>query len=450
MYLAYLMDENRPAGLKDNADRYLGGGSEQSKDLGNLLVLWGLGKDEMWRLPASAVEPYACQDVRLPPLIIEHLKEKADTGTLAVWEELNDLLLVVFDMERVGIHCEAARMSEFSRECMENMRRLEIEMKKVFGHGFNPASPKVVAARLGLPDATEESIMSSKHPFAPLVVEHRAWNKALTTYYNKYRDVMDPHGNVHSSFKIHGTVTGRLSSRNPNMQAVPTWTPQQRVKEVFTAEEGRVLAELDYSQAEIRMAAHYTRDENLMNAVKSGRDIHQETANLTGLPRQAAKMLNFSVVYGAGAASLAPKLGVSESVAYDFLQKYHGAYPGFRDVSRVVERTARERGYISLYTGRRRHFNHPDAETRKGFSNLIQGGVGEMVRRAMVKAHPFVKGRAGFITNQVHDSLWLNLPQEGAEETILGVKKIMEDRQFAVPIVVDAKMGQDMKNMRKV
>lgn len=452
MLLAALVDENRSVALKECADRYLGSGSEESGDLNRTLALWGLSKAEMWRLPASAVEPYACQDVRLPVKLIEKLSGAVDAETRAVWEELNEFSMTVYDAEHAGVHVDAGIVATLTAECYANMQRLERELKSVFGPGFNPSSPKVVAARMGLRDATEASVTASKHPYAPMVIEYRSWQKAATTYFNKYMEVMDASGNVHTNFRITGTVTSRLSSSNPNMQAVPTWSLQQRVKEAFTPRGGgRVLAELDYSQAEIRVAAHYTRDEHLVEAVKSGKDIHQQTADLTGLTRQAAKTLNFSVVYGIGAASLAPNLGVSEKEAWEFLQKYHDVYPGFREVSRTAERIARDRQYIKMYTGRRRHFNHPDAETRKAFSNLIQGGVGEMVRRAMVRAHPLVVGAAGFIVNQVHDSLWLDIPEEGSEELVREVRKQMEDQpQFSVPILVDAKIGKNMHDMKKV
>lgn len=451
--LAQLMDENNSLKLKTVAPRYLGYGAEDQNELDEKLVLWGLTKAEMWRLPPSAVEPYACTDVRLPPLVQAKLIEMLGPKQEALWMEINELILHIYDMEVNGITIDRSHIPTLVQYTHERMLKVDAKLKEMFGPGFNPNSPKQVKARLHLPDSKEETLELSKHPAAPLILEYRGLSKATSSYYDPYEKLSYPDGRIHSNFNPTGTVSGRLSSRDPNVQAVPVWDSEQRVKELFISRhpESHVLVEADYSQAELRMAAVDTRDEELIRAIAEGKDLHQATADATGLDRDTAKRINFSVVYGIGAPKLAINLKVPEKKAYEFLQTYHGTYPGFRNQARVAEKIARERGYIRLWTGRLQHFNTPDAETRKAFSRRVQGGVAEMVRVAMTKVAPIVNDAGGYIINQVHDSLWMELPRNSVDELIPIIRGAMEDQpQFDVPFKVDVKKGDNMAKMEKV
>ena len=276
---------------------------------------------------------------------------------------------------------------------------------------------------------------------AKLVQEARGWKSVDSRYYTPYLNAMDAENLLHCSLNLIGTYTGRLSCSNPNLQAVAKSTEVFKVKDVFTARPGFLMIQADYKQAEMRLVTHYTKDKLMKELIENDADLHSETANRLGIPRQAAKRLNFSVIYGIGARHLSESLRVDLPVARDYLEKYHGLYPGFRKLMYQCEDFAKEYGYIEMWTGRLRHFNVPEADPHKAMSNLIQGGVAEIVRVAISRLFPAITDIGGRMLMQVHDSIIFEVPEDQINVALPTIKLIMEDFDFDPKPGVDIEYG---------
>ena len=267
-------------------------------------------------------------------------------------------------------------------------------------------------------------------------------------YYVPYLEEADPEGTLHCNLNLIGTYTGRLACSHPNLQAVAKATEVFKVKDVFTAREGYTMIQSDYKQAEMRLVTHYTKDPVMRELILSDADLHSETANRLSIPRQAAKRLNFSVIYGIGYRKLAENLKVEEPVAKDYLERYHGLYPGFRRLMAQCEEFAKEYGYIEMWTGRLRHFNVPAADPHKAMSNLIQGGVAEVVRVAISRLYPAVNDLGGRMLMQVHDSIIFEVPDDRLAEALPTIRLVMEDFDFDPPMGVDVEFGKSWGTFR--
>jgi DNA polymerase-1 len=281
------------------------------------------------------------------------------------------------------------------------------------------------------------------------VLRYRWYIKAVNTYYDKYLGFLDGNNLIHANFNLTGTVTGRISSSKPNMQQIPRWSEEQKVKDVFIAGEGYTLLEADYSQAEIRVAAHYTKDPGVLAIFDNGLDYHAETAKKLGIPRQDAKVVNLAINYGAGAFTIAQQLRRPESEVKKILIDYHKQFPGFRKTSKEAERIADEKGYVRYWTGRRRHFNHPTAQSRTAFNSVVQGGTAEMVRRTMQRLDDELPEALQLA--QVHDSIIFKIPKSELARLAPEIKRIMEDQpQFSVAMKVDMKEGERWSEMKEM
>jgi len=282
---------------------------------------------------------------------------------------------------------------------------------------------------------------------ARIVSEYRQWSKISGTYYQKYLEHMDNDCKIHTSLHLTGTVSGRLSSSNPNLQAIPRKTDVYKVKDIFVALPGHYFVQADYSQAEMRIGTSYANEERMRDKIMRGADMHTETAEELGIPRDAAKRLNFGVIYGIGKVSLAKQLKIPEKLAAQYLNKYHAMYPGFRQLNKKCEAMAEQRGYIRMWTGRVRRYDNYNP-THKAMSNLIQGGVAEMMRVVITKLDeeiPEIK-----MCLQVHDSIVFQVPIDGFDEYMKHIRRIMEDiPSFDVPMKVDLEYGERWGRTRK-
>jgi DNA polymerase-1 len=244
-----------------------------------------------------------------------------------------------------------------------------------------------------------------------------------------------------------GTVTGRLSCANPNLQALPRDDELFGIKGAIKARPNYKLLQADYSQAEVRLVAHYSGDHNLIRMINSGVDSHQFVADEIGVTRQVGKTLNFSVIYGVGAFTLSERLNCSEQQAESFLKAYHTRYPGFKRVYETSERMAHKYRFITMWSRRRRHYNLGPYLTpyRKGSSNLIQGGVGELLRERQTAVHMEMQKYGVEQVLQVHDSAVMEVPADDVLELAKRIKELMEDRtRFKVPFVVDINWGDNL------
>jgi DNA polymerase-1 len=364
-----------------------------------------------------------------------------------LWEEVDrDFMVLLGKMEDKGIPVDKAMCRDLELQCMERMDKIQEELgfdpnkqketvEKLFseppvGYGLTPVS---YTAKTGKPQVNKEFFEKTSHPVVGLLQEYATLKKQLTSYFRPYQELGGNDSRIHPSFKQHGTVTGRLSCANPNLQQVPR---DSFVKNVFMPEGGYDLVELDYSNLELRLVARYAQSPTLMEEFsKRSGDAHGRVAQALQVERFKAKVVNFLTVYGGGKTALAKQLNVSENEAEKILKDYRRSYPEiFRAMDAAGQAAHGTNGVVRMWTGRERHFKR-SSDYHKAFNSVIQGGAFEIVKRSMLKLD-----KAGLdIRNQVHDSVWLNTndPQE-VEEGI----HIMEDwvhETFGMPFFVDSK-----------
>lgn len=451
MLSAHLLNENeKNFQLKELSAKYLGDESKdaQSALVGRLREL-GFGKGEMWKLPASEVAEYACDDVKLTRRLADFHRPFLDKYSLTeLWGSVCDYQRVLTQLEMRGMLVDPAIIEGKIIECDEQSDRAYGRLADRAGYKINPNSPKQVCAFLRTESSRAEILEQLATPEAELVRTYRDWTKVRNTYYRKFLTSMDAGFFIHPNLRMTGTVTGRLSCSDPNLQAIPRETQIYTVKDCFVARPGYYLVEADYSQAELRMTCHYGRERNMAALLIAGQDIHSATAEFLKIPRFVAKQLNFSVVFGVGAATLSERLKISIEEAARFLALYHGRYPGFRRLYRACDRQARKDGYIRLQTGRMRHFNCPRAPTHKASSNLSQGSVAEMLRLAMLRIDEELSGEDVHQLMQVHDSLLFEIPIGSERQLLPLIRHCMEDFSFDPPPRVDIKIGTTWGNVK--
>jgi len=473
MLALHLVNENEPSfKLKEVCDRYgIGDGSLQESVLEDRVFerCQELGlecsrsprannntKSMMHVLGPALVEPYACDDVRLTRQLMELLREALDIGGLTeIFRQVCYYSRIVVEMEHVGMHVDRECISRYQREAEENAADALARLHEAAGFELNPNSPKRVCEWLGVESSAADRLVElidaggEQAERARLIQEARGWLSVDSRYYTPYLASMDADDVLHCNLNLIGTYTGRLSCSKPNLQAVARATEVFKVKDVFTAREGMTMIQADYKQAEMRLVTHYTKDPIMRELIESDADLHTATAEMLGIPRNAAKRINFSVIYGIGYRKLAQNLRVEEKVAKDYLERYHGLYPGFRKLMYEMEDRAKMQGYIEMWTGRIRHFNVPQADPHKAMSNLIQGGVAEIVRVAISRLYPAIRDIGGRMLMQVHDSVIFEVPDGELAVALPTIKMIMEDFEFTPRVGVDIEYGKSWGSFHK-
>lgn len=461
----HLYNENEPNfKLKDTADRYhIGDGSLQESILEDKVFdeCQKLGlecsrsknaanntKSMMYVLKPEDVEPYACDDVRLTRELIDLLRPALkSSGLYDIWKQINYYAYIICKMEHVGMHISPSIIKSYQDEAVHKFADAQKLLNDAAGFELNPNSPKKVCEFLGVSSSSAEVLTNvidaggKTAENAKLVQLARGWKSVDSRYYTPYLKAMDANNCLHCNLNLIGTYTGRLSCSNPNLQAVAKHTEVFKVKDVFTARPGYIMIQADYKQAEMRLVTHYTKDQLMKELIENDADLHSETANRLGIPRQAAKRLNFSVIYGIGAKHLSESLRVDFATAKDYLKKYHGLYPGFRKLMYQCEDFAKEYGYIEMWTGRLRHFNIKEADPHKAMSNLIQGGVAEIVRVAISRLFPAITDIGGRMLMQVHDSIIFEVPESQINIALPTIQLVMEDFDFDPKPGVDIEFG---------
>lgn len=473
MLALHLVNENEPDfKLKSVSDRYsIGSGSLQESILEDKVYetcqKMGLEcsrspraannvKSMMYVLDPADVEPYACDDVRLTRGLLEKLKPALKYYKLYdIWKQVNYYSYIVTLMEHRGMKVDPNLIYAYREEAEEKSQDALKRLHQAAGFELNPNSSKKVCEFLGVQSSAAERLVEvidaggDNADHAKLVQEARGWLSVDSRYYTPYLMSMDSENILHCSLNLIGTYTGRLSCSNPNLQAVAKHTDIFKVKDVFVARDGFTLIQADYKQAEMRLVTHYTKDKTMRELIETDADLHQATADMLNIPRNAAKRINFSVVYGIGYKTLAKNLRVPEPVARDYLERYHALYPGFRRLMRECEDFAKENGYIEMWTGRIRHFNTPECDPHKAMSNLVQGGVAEIVRVAISRLFPAINDLGGYMLLQVHDSVMFEVPDDKLELALKTIKVIMEDFDFVPRVGVDIEYGKSWGSFKK-
>ena len=447
---AHLANENEMSfKLESLAKKYIRreAGSEEKELIDKIIAKVGkvkksIVKSKMHLLPPEDVAPYALADVQdtweLAKFYSYALKKQ---GLEWLWEEVNDYSRVVQNMERRGVLIDPIACKSYAEYASEKRNELYYLMVKYVGHEFNPNSVPQLRKILNQKDTNKDALAVCNNPIAPYILQYRAWEKAINTYYSRFLELVDETSRIHPSLNLHGTISGRLSCRDPNLQALPKKKDQYRVRDLVTAPLGFVLMAWDYSQIEARILAHYTKSPFLIDIFENDKDIHDETAKIIQKDREKAKRTNYGIIYGIGVDGLSNDLKITKKEASQILNRYHKQIPEIKQLYYASERIAKQKKYIPMWTGRRRHYRPEDA-THKAMSNLIQGAVAEIMRETITKLDKELSGNRIYMNLQVHDEILFEVPKDDVGKWSPIIKEIMEDFNFRVPIVAEGKVGK--------
>jgi len=444
---AHLLNENEMSlKLKVLSTRYIDErASLQQEKLDRLLVSKGLGKGDMYRLHPREVAPYAIQDVVLTRALHDfHRPHLERFGLDSIYVEKCAYSMMLARVEYRGVKVDIKRLDKLEARAEPHMLRTLAQCRKLTHPTFNPRSskqkqlyvygPKFVGlVKDGYPStgkdllkkiAVSPATSAEKRKLVLSILEYQGWDRVIGHYYSAYRRLRNPNTNtLHPSYNPTGTVTGRLSCTGPNLQQVAKTQDEGpfRVKEVLVPHNsGSWIAEIDYSLMELRIASHFAPESFMSELINSGVDIHTASAQVLGIGRHAAKTINFSILYGIGAQTLAINLGISVRQAASYLMLYHNRYPGIRRLYTTLQGFASRLGYIRMWSGQIRHFNdwHDPGRRSREFkyaayhnaaSSFVQGGAAEILRLALMQVEriPGVK-----VLGQVHDSMLVEIPKD--------------------------------------
>ena len=421
---------------------------------------------------------YAAEDadvtLRIHQALYPQLQREA--GLLRIYEEIElPAREVIWQMERTGVLIDGELLARQSHEIGQKLMRLEQEAYALAEQPFNLASPKqlgeILFAKLGLPvkkktasgaPSTDEEVLSElalDYPLPKLLLEHRSLAKLKGTYTDKLPRMIRPGtGRVHTHYAQASVVTGRLASSDPNLQNIPVRTEEgRRIRTAFIAPAGYQIVSADYSQIELRIMAHLSGDERLLDAFAKGEDVHRATAaeifGVTPLEvgpdqRRVAKSINFGLIYGMSAFGLARQLGLERSAAQTYIDRYFTRYPGVARYMEEAREFARQNGYVETVFGRRLWFpeirssngNRRQAAERAAINAPMQGTAADLIKLAMHAVSHYLETQhtKTRLLMQVHDELVLEVP----DDEINGICEIITRRmtqvaQLKVPLIVE-------------
>jgi len=395
---------------------------------------------------------------------------------------------VLADMESEGVAIDVPYLKDMQEDLGGQLAAIEAEVEEVAGQKFNLNAPqqlaKVLFEDLRLPvgkrtktgystDADTLEALREKHPIVGLILEHRQLSKLKSTYVDALPQLVDPlSGRVHTSFGQASTATGRLSSSNPNLMNIPIRTELgQRIRRAFKASRpGHVMVSADYSQIELRIAAHLSGDPKLLGAFGAGQDIHTATAaavfkipieSVDPNQRRLAKVANFGSIYGQGEYGLSQQLGITGDIAREFLAEYWSTYSVLKEYLDGVRRKAREEGLVISATGRRRaipdlrspNFQLRAAAERMAINFPMQSLAADIIKIAMVRLQRELEADhiEGRMLLQVHDELLFEVPETELDRFAETVPRIMTGAyELETGIEVEAKVGPNWADMRKL
>ena len=491
MIAAALIDENRfQYNLNSLSVDYLGEIKAET-DLREAAAAHGIDpKAEMWKLPAEHVGHYAEQDARLTLLLWQRFKHEIQTQSLTtVWELEKELLPVLIKMRQRGIRVQVEEAERLRKEMIHQEKELMLDIKKESGIDIDIWAARQIATafdklkidyprtpKSNEPSFTQNWLMNCKHKIAKLIVQAREVNKFHNTFLSSIMKYQ-VNGRVHAEINqlrsdLGGTVSGRLSMSNPNLQQVPARNKEfgPKIRSLFIPEEGYKWGSFDYSQQEPRMTVHYAASIGegyegsleLVDAYKnSAADFHTTVAELVGIERTQAKTIGLGLMYGMGKNKLANSLGLSKEEAEELIIKYNRKVPFVKLLSDKCMQSANEKGVIRTKKGRKCRFdkwetkdfglhvaetfdnavakygkdNIKRAYTYKALNRLIQGSSADQTKQSMLDCY-----NAGHLPMlQIHDELCFNVKDEAHAKTI---QKIMEQSiEFKVPFVVEYGLG---------
>ena len=413
---------------------------------------------------------YAAEDADITLRLHRELwpQLEALSGPRLVFERIEmPLVPVLARMERAGVLIDGALLAGQTRVMRKRMAELVGEAHAAAGHPFSLDSPKqlqtVLFEQLGLPitqktpggqaSTNEEALaeIADLHPLPRLILDYRMLAKLVSTYTEKLPAAINPRtGRVHTSYHQAGAATGRLASSDPNLQNIPIKSEEgRRIRQAFIAPPGHVLIAADYSQIELRIMAHLSRDPGLLAAFRDGID----ASAVDPSQRRAAKAINFGLMYGMGAHGLARQIGVDRKTAQDYMDRYFGRYPGVRDFMAATRERARRDGYVETEFGRRLYLTNIASRNaaarasaeRVAINAPLQGTAADVIKRAMIEVDAWLRaslGNRARMLMQVHDELVLEVAEAAVDEVRDGLRaRMMSAADFAVPLEVDVGVG---------
>ena len=394
------------------------------------------------------------------------------------------LARVLGDMEREGFLVDADALRALGEEFRAHIALLTDEIEALMGARINLNSPKQLGEmlfdKMGLPApkktqrgySTSAEVLenlAAEHEVCAKILEYRKYQKLESTYIDSLLNLQDAAGRIHSRFDQVATATGRISSAEPNLQNIPVRTELGRqIRRAFIARPGCVLVDADYSQIELRVLAHMSGDETMIEAFREGQDIHARTAaEVYGVPleqvthemRSASKAVNFGIVYGISDFTLARNISISRKEAKEFIERYFERYPGVKRYMDAAVAEGREKGYVTTLMGRRRYlpelasanFNLRSFGERCAMNSPIQGTAADIIKLAMIRVADALRkgGYKARLILQVHDELIVEAPENEQERVRALLKDCMEGvAALAVPLKTDISVGRDWRECK--
>ena len=436
------------------------------------------------KVPLDLATDYAAEDADITLRLYEALEPKLNAikPLQKLIEEIEiPLIEVLSDMEQNGTQLNSKILASQSKDLESRIKKLEKLAYEIAGEEFNLGSTKqlreiffeklnyrIIKKTPGGQPSTDEKVLqelAEEYELPKVLLEHRTLSKLKSTYTDKLPGQISSNtGKVHTSFHQAVTTTGRLSSSDPNLQNIPIRTEDgRRIRQAFEATKGNKIISADYSQIELRVMAHLSKDEGLLEAFNQGEDIHAKTASevfdvsleeVTPDLRRNAKAINFGLIYGISAFGLGKQLGINRNLAAEYMGMYFEKYPGVKAYMESTKDFARDSGYIETLFGRRlylRDINASNAIRRQASERVainapVQGSAADIMKIAMINAHSALKKSKlkAKLTLQVHDELIVDSPKGEAEKVVKLLTKSMQDAvNLDVPLEVDIGIGNN-------
>ena len=477
MLESYVLNSTGRHNMDDLAKRYLGHQTISFEEIA------GKGKNQLTfnQIPLEQAAEYAAEDadvtMKLQQVLWEKLSKEPSLEKLFKEMEL-PLLGVLSRMERRGVLIDSDALFLQSNEIANRLSELEEQAYVLAGQPFNLASTKqlqeILFDKLGLPviqktpkgaPSTNEEVLEElafSHELPKVLVEHRGLSKLKSTYTDKLPQMVNPQtGRVHTSYHQAVTATGRLSSSDPNLQNIPIRNEEgRRIRQAFIAREGFTVVAADYSQIELRIMAHLSQDQGLINAFTQGKDIHRSTAaeifgvaldEVTSEQRRNAKAINFGLIYGMSAFGLSRQLGIGRADAQSYMDLYFKRYPGVQTFMHDIREKAKAQGYVETLFGRRLYLpdiNSSNGMRRKAAERVainapMQGTAADIIKRAMIQLDQKLQNDPDIaMIMQVHDELVFEVRSEKVEFYSESIKTHMESAaDLVVPLIVEVGQG---------
>jgi DNA polymerase-1 len=391
------------------------------------------------------------------------------------------LVHVLSNVEMNGAKVDKKKLANHSKELSKKIEDLSSQAFKIAGEEFNLDSPKQLLVVLyeklklpilkktpkGQPSTNEETLqrLAEEYEIPKIILQYRTLAKLKSTYTDSLIKIENPiTGRIHTSYQQAVTSTGRLSSTEPNLQNIPIKTAEgRRIREAFVPEKGNVLISADYSQIELRIMAHLSKDKNLTHAFNNNLDIHSATAaevfgvsldEVTQDQRRSAKAINFGLMYGMSAFGLTRQLDIPRAEAQKYLDTYFERYTGVKEYMENIKAKAKEDMYVETIMGRRLYLNEINAANglrrqaaeRAAINAPLQGSAADIIKKAMIDINKFLNKEMPEVKMimQVHDELIFETPKQSSEEVLQVMKKMMEEAvRLDIPLIAEAAIGEN-------